>query len=89
MFELLIGLCVILVCLLYKYSSKPDKFPPGPPRIPIIGSFTLLPKEVRNGKKKFQTYMQEAYGPISGIYIGGNPSVVLSDFELIKDLYKR
>ena len=82
MFELLIGLCVILVCLLYKYSSKPDKFPPGPPRIPIIGSFTLLPKEVRNGQKKFQTYMQEAYGP-------GNPSVVLSDFELIKDLYKR
>ena len=90
MFELFIALCVILVCLLYKSTRKPDKFPPGPPTIPFLGAATLFPKEVKDGKKKFQTHMQETYGPISGAYLNGrNPTVVLSDFEVIKELYKR
>ena len=89
MFELFIGLCVVLACLLYKYSQKPDKFPPGPPRIPLIGSSAFMPKEVKDGKKKFQIHMAETYGPISGTYVGNTPAVILSDYELIKDVFKR
>ena len=60
MFEILVAIVTLgFVFLFAKYGVKPAKFPPGPPRIPFVGSLPLLPKEVRNGKKKFQTYMQE------------------------------
>ena len=29
------------------------------------------------------------YGPIASIYMGNRPIVVVSDFELIKDLFKK
>ncbi len=36
-----------------------------------------------------QLHLQETYGPISGIYVATRPLVFLSEFGLIKDLYKQ
>lgn len=69
--------------------GKPDKFPPGPATLPLIGSFPFLPSEVKHGKKKVQTYLQETYGGISGLFLNGGPMIVVSDFHLIKELYKK
>ena len=33
--------------------------------------------------------MNETYGPISGLYIANTPMVVVSDYDMIKDLFKR
>lgn len=49
----------------------------------------FLPIEVKKGKKKMSIWMQEEFGPISGLYMGQKAVVVVSDFELIKDLYKK
>ena len=60
MFEILLAIVTIIFVFLFaKYGIKPAKFPPGPARIPFIGSLPFLPSEVKNGKKKFQTYLQE------------------------------
>ena len=63
MIEILVAIfTLILVFLLFtRYGFKPKKFPPGPPRIPVIGSLPFLPSEVKKGQKKFQTYMQEVH----------------------------
>ena len=34
-------------------------------------------------------HIKKAYGPIAGIYMGTRPMVIVSDFDLIKDLYKK
>ena len=92
MFEYLFGaaICTLLFVYFWRHHVvKPHRFPPGPARIPLLGSVYFLPPDVRKGKKKFTIYLQETFGPIAGIYLGNKPSVVVSDFALIKDLYKR
>jgi len=40
-----IYICAILclgVLLLYKSTKKPNRFPPGPPRLPFIGSIPYM-----------------------------------------------
>ena len=62
MFEILVAIfTLILVFFITRYGFKPKKFPPGPPRIPFVGSLPLMPSEVKKGQKKFQTYMQEVH----------------------------
>ena len=34
------------------------------------------------------TYLKETYGPIAGAYIGTRPMVFLTDYNLVKELYK-
>lgn len=90
MIHYLVAILVLFSYWFWKnYVRKPHKFPPGPARIPFVGSLFVIPDEVKKGRKKLQTWMQETYGSISGIYFGQNPVVVVSDYNLIKDLYKR
>ena len=89
MIEYIITFAIVSLFAIYKWSSKPDKFPPGPPILPFVGSLPFLPPEVKQGKIKFQTYLQQAYGPIAGVYMNNRPVVIVSEFNLIKDLYKR
>nr|AKH03513.1 cytochrome P450 3075B2 [Paracyclopina nana] len=92
MLPLLLSILLISVTSIWlwkKLVAKPDKFPPGPPRLPLIGSLPFFPAQVKNGKQKMSTWMQETFGPISGLYLGKRPMVILSDFDLIKDLYKK
>ena len=61
-------LVAIIQVIYQKYFVKPDGFPPGPKRLPIVGS--MMPDEVKNGEKAFQTYLHEEFGPVAGIYLG-------------------
>ena len=63
MIEILVAIFTLILVFLFftRYGFKPKKFPPGPPRIPVIGSLPFLPSEVKKGQKKFQTYMQEVH----------------------------
>ena len=61
-------LVAIIHVIYQKYFAKPEAFPPGPKRLPIFGG--MMPNEVKNGKKAFQTYLHEEYGPVAGIYLG-------------------
>jgi hypothetical protein len=33
---------VLLLVRIYKSTRKPDKFPPGPPRLPVVGGLPYL-----------------------------------------------
>ena len=38
-----IGIVVLLIgLLLYKGTRKPKRFPPGPPRLPVVGSLPYM-----------------------------------------------
>ena len=92
MFEYFLGFVTLVLCLSrfwYKYLFKHKNFPPGPPRIPILGSLPFMPNSVKEQKISIQNYMNENYGPLSGLYVANRPMVVVSDYNMIKDLYKR
>lgn len=88
---LLVSLAVIALTIWIWHSEvlKPNRFPPGPGRVPFVGSLPMMPEEVKGGKKRLAKYMVEKYGAISAWYAGRRPIVLVSDYDLIKDLYKQ
>ena len=37
---------------------------------------------------KIFKYMADTYGPISGLYLGPRPTVIVSDATLLKEIFK-
>ncbi|XP_046394957.1 methyl farnesoate epoxidase-like [Ischnura elegans] len=87
--ELLIILAVLaLVVVICMSSRKPRKFPPGPPRWPIVGNLW----EIRKWGSSPHLAIQEVskkYGEISGFYMGNNPIVVISGLVPIHEVSVR
>ena len=86
---LLVILNVVLV-LLIKFAltkhKQPPNLPPGPPRVPIIGSIPFLPKKFRikgrglHTPKLFQ-YLTQKYGSVSYVWLGPVPTIVISGIK--------
>ena len=81
MFDIL-GLAAVFLFIFYLWKSqkKPSNYPPGPPKWPLIGSFTLSPfaSQKENHRVKVANMVEE-YGPAIGLYLGPNPIVYLHD----------
>ena len=95
MIHLIFGSVLIILFTLWYYvnTKKPDKFPPGPPRYPLIGS---LPFMLRKGSSRTEkSFMHgilhniEQYGKVVGFYMGSKKFVVIGDYDIMKDLLKR
>jgi len=84
--QVLGAVAVIFLIYLIKSSQRPNKFPPGPRNIPIIGS--LLYVDVRNLTKSFNR-LSKKYGDIFSIYVGNIPVVVLNNYDIIKSTFDR
>ena len=87
---ILIAIFITLLSIwIYRSTRKPERFPPGPPRLPFVGSLpymmgsinrpSLLAGLEQNVKK---------YGPVFGFYFGQTPAVVIADFALLKEAFK-
>ena len=81
---------VLLIYLYRKGTSKPAKFPPGPPRRLFMGSFQYL----KSPGQKFSQFQSSRillanYGKIVGFYAGLRPAVIISDYDIAKELLKR
>jgi hypothetical protein len=77
-------LLVIVVKFIIKLFSKPPNFPPGPPHLPIIGSFPFLSG---SGVEKYVGNAVAAYGPVTGLFAASYPMVMINDWKLAKTLF--
>nr|CAD7398393.1 unnamed protein product [Timema poppensis] len=81
----------ILGLLAYLDTRKPRNFPPGPQWLPVLGS-ALAVHQLR----KRTGYLYEAtaelarqYGPVVGLKVGKDRTVVLCGYDGIKDMLSR
>ena len=65
-----------------KKFKKHAKFPPGPPKLPIVGSMPFL--AVKGGFIRMLINVVDKFGPVSGIYLGSLPAVIISDYNILK-----
>lgn len=90
---LVIIFTILFLLWLLKATSKPPKFPPGPPRLPLIGSLPYVADIGPNSKTDSLLpgiqKLEETYGPVCGFYLGTDRAVLVSDFDLLKDMFKR
>lgn len=90
----LVLLTVLIGLLTYFWrcgTSKPAKFPPGPPRYPVVGSAFLMKPPNSSEPEIFWGVRQFAikYGSIIGFYLGNTRVVVFTDLDDIRDIFNR
>ena len=84
---------VLFLFLVYKSTRKPQGFPPGPPRLPIIGSLPYILDKPKNSKENLTlfygvTKLLKKYGKLCGFYVGKDPVIVVADYQDLKALMK-
>ena len=72
----------LLAYLVYKSTRKPERFPPGPPKLPIVGSLPYL--ENATSFAHMMIGAAKKYGPVSGIFLGRQPTVIIADYTILK-----
>lgn len=79
--------CVGLVLYrIYKYMfSKPNNFPPGPPRIPFLGSYPLmLLLNYKHLHLAIDWLCKYYETDILGMYCGGVPTIVANSHDSVR-----
>jgi hypothetical protein len=93
-----LGLLLLLLLLLRRLAARPALFPPGPTSLPLIGSYPFLKGEGVErflgrqvmGRMRCPPVPQAcSYGPVTGLYIGSYPVIVLNDWPLAKALFAK
>ena len=72
----------LLAYLIYKSTQKPEKFPLGPPKLPLVGSFPYLGKTGSFAHSIIEVVKK--YGPVTGIFLGNKPAVFVADYDILK-----
>ena len=79
-------LLLVIHLLLRKHCLKPPKFPPGPPRVPMLGSIPFLKNEGEDQTSvclfHISRQLVKQYGKVCGFYLGRQKVVIVSDFKV-------
>jgi hypothetical protein len=89
---LLVIACSLFIYKAFKYAThRPENFPPGPPRIPLVGSyFFLLLMEYKNIHELMVKLSRFYKSSMIGFYVGGDAKVVVvNDHKLVKEVLVR
>ncbi|XP_053946868.1 probable cytochrome P450 304a1 isoform X1 [Anastrepha ludens] len=90
--EILLSICaVISLYLCYRYAvSRPEGFPPGPPRIPLFGSYLFMmladKKYLHKGVLKFTKWYKS---DIVGFHVGPFPTVAVHNAQGVREILNR
>ncbi|GAB0087452.1 Cytochrome P450 [Sergentomyia squamirostris] len=81
-------LVILVLYKCYKYMFyRPPNFPPGPPRIPVFGSYLLLLLINRKELHKASMLLSKWYkSKVIGFFIANSPTIVCHDSEGIKEI---
>ena len=79
-------LLTLVFILLFKFS-KPPRFPPGPPALPLVGSLPFLPGGT--GIERFVSDYVSSYGPVTGLVTGDYYLVMINDWRLARTLFAK
>lgn len=76
----------LVVWLLVSSFRRPNNYPPGPPRIPVVGQIFALDR-----MQSYKTLDRWAaqYGPVFSVKLGSKEMVVLSSADLIREAFSR
>ena len=80
--DFLVGMAVILLIAIFYWYGRPEKFPPGPRGLPIVGVLPFLGKYPERTMKKWS----EKYGPIMSVRMGSKDMVVLNDYDVVQQV---
>jgi cytochrome P450 len=80
-------LIVLLFVWFYQRTQKPKEFPPGPPRWPIVGSLPYISGKHHNLLLGLRSQVQK-FGSVLGYYIGTTPIVLVTDYDILKEICK-
>nr|CAD2154410.1 unnamed protein product [Meloidogyne enterolobii] len=69
--------------LFWNFVWKRKGLPPGPIPLPIFGNAFSMNKSIY---EQFQIWAKE-YGPVYTIWIGEDPTVIVTDYEIMRDLF--
>nr|CAD7202211.1 unnamed protein product [Timema douglasi] len=90
MLLVLVVLCVALYWLYQNSKKRPPNFPPGPPSLPIYGSYWfVLLCNYKYIYKSFDTLARWYNTKLLGLHLGPLPTVVACDLDTIKEIYTR
>ncbi|CAD6992780.1 unnamed protein product [Ceratitis capitata] len=90
--QILLCICaVICLYLSYRYAvGRPAGFPPGPPRIPLFGSYLFMmmanAKYLHKGVLKFSKWYKS---DIVGFHMGSFPVVAVHNVEGVREVLNR
>ncbi|XP_055619043.1 probable cytochrome P450 304a1 [Toxorhynchites rutilus septentrionalis] len=91
--ELIIGLLAgLLIYRAYRYLfERPSlNFPPGPPRLPLVGSYPFLLALNYRHLHQAAAKLSKLYGSkLIGLYLGPLPTVIVNDYETVKEVLGR
>ena len=75
----LVGALVVFILFLINWYRRPNKFPPGPRGIPVLGYLPFI------GNKPHETAVKlsKKYGPILSMRLGFEDHLFLNDFDSI------
>ncbi|KAF8783145.1 Cytochrome P450 2J6 like protein [Argiope bruennichi] len=81
--SIILGCVAALLIVLWRHSKSKYKLPPGPWGLPVVGYIPFM------GKYPFKTFIKlsEKYGKVFSLNLGGHYTVILNDFESVKDAF--
>ncbi|KAH8810189.1 cytochrome P450 [Flagelloscypha sp. PMI_526] len=82
-----VALAIALTWSAYRIVQTCRKhFPPGPPRIPVLGNLLQMPK--RNQAEVFMNWSRQ-YGPLVYLDLAGQPLFLLGSHKIVYDLLEK
>ncbi|XP_055587549.1 probable cytochrome P450 304a1 [Uranotaenia lowii] len=91
--ELLIAVLVgFLIYRVYRYMfERPSShFPPGPPRLPLLGGYPFLLALNYRHLHQAAAKLSQLYGSkLIGLYLGPLPAVIVNDYNTVRDVLTR